>query len=66
MNIEKKYFGWLWVLKLFGKKWFGWSENTKPSPDAWRHFFDEGISPLDALRIDLAEGGETITDNLNT
>lgn len=52
---DKKYAAWLWALKLFGEKWFGWTEKTEPCPKSWRHFYDDNIKPLDALKIDLKE-----------
>ena len=50
---DRKYAGWLWTLKLFGKKYFEWTDETNPSPEAWKHFYDEGINPAEALKIDL-------------
>lgn len=50
---DKKYFGWLWALKLIGKKWYGWTEETQPCPKSWRIYFDDGYSPIEALQEDL-------------
>jgi hypothetical protein len=52
---EKKYFAWLWALKKIGIVLFNWTDSTIPCPKSWKHFFDDGVGPLDALKIDLSE-----------
>lgn len=57
-----KYTYWLINLKyiLIGAGVLPKNRHYKNLPDsqAWRHFFDDGYTPLEAVNIDINEGGE--------
>lgn len=60
MKSDRKYGGWLWTLKLFGITYAGWEVDILLSPKHWRHFYDDGVMPSEALKIDINEGGQQI------
>jgi len=50
---QKKFNGWLWAVKLFGKYIKIFNDNTKLCPKSWRHYYDEGLRADQAVIEDL-------------
>lgn len=50
---DRKYGGWLWAVKLFGKSQRVFTDKTILCPKAWKHYYDEGLNPLQALMEDF-------------
>jgi hypothetical protein len=50
---EKKFNGWMWVLKLVAVSHFKFKETTVFSREHWRIYFDEGFNAIEALQEDF-------------
>lgn len=50
---DRRYQGWLWIVKLIGKSQKVFTDETKLCPDSWKVYYDEGLTPLQALKQDF-------------
>lgn len=48
---DKKFFGWLWAIRLTLIHQLQYNENIKLAADYWHPLYEEGLNALQAIRV---------------